>query len=1031
MAVVVVVATVLSVSYMVTILSHAQTVTGTGNISSTALTYEAENMAKVNYMRDTYYPNYVVLTADGATGSLSTNFSGGTGTYNIRVHVMLETDGQSTQNFYKDGAQIYSYKYPLGADTETYYDILNVSLNDNSALKLTSIGDAGSRARVDKIVFTPTSASSGTVSGAVPAIPANLTATSGDGTAGLNWTASTGALSYTVKRSTTSGGPYTTIVSGFTSTSYSNTGLANGTTYYYVVSAVNVYGASANSAQVSAIPVAPIVTITPVPTTTSSPTPVLIVSPRGTSVPSAPYIIDTHLSIWTLKEGVAYLNGSAVIGDTNTIKLYWDGSVVYKENSAAEWSWWNGIDWTRAGVFNVGEPYTGTATAFPGTVEAENFDKNGEGFGYHDLSVGNSGGTYRTGENVDIILFADTTGSGYAVTNFQTYEWLNYTVNVKDGGMYDFSFRVANAGSQAGIYVEMYSTDITGPVTIPYTGSGNFQWVTKTDIELKPGKYVMKVVAIKQYFDLDSIKVTASVKKTATTTITTTAATETTTVSSPITAPSATVDTTNMTNSTGYTPAAPTNLRLNGMPTATQIPLLWNDNSNNEDRFEIERKLSGDVSYGGMVKLSGNITAYIDTTVAAGKSYDYRTRACLSGFGCSTYTYLKSVSAPAVDTAASNTLTSDNIVTTTPLSASTITTTAQYSKYCDDPGHWFECRTLVEMVVASQTVVPVIPLVNPEKFVALQTAGEMLPGGVSDPEELQLSCSRTQYATICSDILVKTGAADEKTAVSIAQQVLSLQLQNEKIFAERFGARMFLDTDKDGIVDYDELNIYRTLPKIADTNGDKISDGAQILLGEDPLAKVPKQEPKATTAAFERKIIYQDPRFAGDIKPDLLEVTAVAVVPAAIPDENATATMRLRFHGKALPNSFVTLFIYSEPIVVTIKADASGTWTYTLDKELADGKHEIYTAVTDSSGRILAKSTPLPFVKEAGAVTFGSLDLLPSNDKAPGFFSGASLYAFIALLVGVLGLVILLIGIVTRRNSGVAASGTSAPDQPN
>ena len=70
---------------------------------------------------------------------------------------------------------------------------------------------------------------------------------------GLSWSASTGATSYNVKRSTTSGGPYTTIASP-TTTSYTDTGLTNGTTYYYVVSAVNAAGESANSAQVSAAP---------------------------------------------------------------------------------------------------------------------------------------------------------------------------------------------------------------------------------------------------------------------------------------------------------------------------------------------------------------------------------------------------------------------------------------------------------------------------------------------------------------------------------------------------------------------------------------------------------------------------------------------------------------------------------------------------------------------------------------------------------------------------------------------------------
>jgi lysophospholipase L1-like esterase/fibronectin type 3 domain-containing protein len=92
---------------------------------------------------------------------------------------------------------------------------------------------------------------------AVPAAPTNLTATTGNAQASLSWTASTGATSYTVKRSTTSGGAYANVVTGVTATNYVNTGLTNGTTYYYVVVAVNSVGTSGNSNQVSVTPTAP------------------------------------------------------------------------------------------------------------------------------------------------------------------------------------------------------------------------------------------------------------------------------------------------------------------------------------------------------------------------------------------------------------------------------------------------------------------------------------------------------------------------------------------------------------------------------------------------------------------------------------------------------------------------------------------------------------------------------------------------------------------------------------------------------
>jgi fibronectin type 3 domain-containing protein len=87
-----------------------------------------------------------------------------------------------------------------------------------------------------------------------PAAPTGLTATAGNAQVSLTWIASSGATSYNVKRGTTSGGPYTQ-VSSVTVPSFLDTGLTNGTTYFYVVSAVNSIGESPNSAQTSVTPV--------------------------------------------------------------------------------------------------------------------------------------------------------------------------------------------------------------------------------------------------------------------------------------------------------------------------------------------------------------------------------------------------------------------------------------------------------------------------------------------------------------------------------------------------------------------------------------------------------------------------------------------------------------------------------------------------------------------------------------------------------------------------------------------------------
>jgi autotransporter-associated beta strand protein len=91
----------------------------------------------------------------------------------------------------------------------------------------------------------------------IPAAPSVLSASAGDGRVDLAWTASTGATGYTILRATESAGPYTAVATSVTPTTHTDTGVSNGTTYYYRVVATNDSGASTNSAVVSATPAAP------------------------------------------------------------------------------------------------------------------------------------------------------------------------------------------------------------------------------------------------------------------------------------------------------------------------------------------------------------------------------------------------------------------------------------------------------------------------------------------------------------------------------------------------------------------------------------------------------------------------------------------------------------------------------------------------------------------------------------------------------------------------------------------------------
>jgi len=94
------------------------------------------------------------------------------------------------------------------------------------------------------------------ITGSPPAAPDGLSATAGNSQVSLTWNPSSSAANYNVKSSTTSGGPYSPVASP-AGTSYTDTGLANGTTYYYVISAVNAFGESPDSSEAAATPVEP------------------------------------------------------------------------------------------------------------------------------------------------------------------------------------------------------------------------------------------------------------------------------------------------------------------------------------------------------------------------------------------------------------------------------------------------------------------------------------------------------------------------------------------------------------------------------------------------------------------------------------------------------------------------------------------------------------------------------------------------------------------------------------------------------
>ncbi len=92
--------------------------------------------------------------------------------------------------------------------------------------------------------------------GTVPAAPA-LTGAIGNAQDTLTWTAPAGATSYNLYRSNTSGAEGTTSYKSGVTSPYTDTGLTNGSTYYYKVTALDAVGEGAPSNEVSVTPTLP------------------------------------------------------------------------------------------------------------------------------------------------------------------------------------------------------------------------------------------------------------------------------------------------------------------------------------------------------------------------------------------------------------------------------------------------------------------------------------------------------------------------------------------------------------------------------------------------------------------------------------------------------------------------------------------------------------------------------------------------------------------------------------------------------
>ena len=148
--------------------------------------------------------------------------------------------------------------------------------------------------------------------------------------------------------------------------------------------------------------------------------------------------------------------------------------------------------------------------SIPGVIEAENFDKGGEGFTFHDSDNNDEGkANYRSdNEGVDIV----SGNNGYVIGYTAANEWLEYTVNVKEAGDYIYEATVSSGSTNSGFTVGLVKDGKTTNlfrVSVPQTASNSwdtYKVVTgKVTIPLEAGEQIFRLTITGAYCNIDKI----------------------------------------------------------------------------------------------------------------------------------------------------------------------------------------------------------------------------------------------------------------------------------------------------------------------------------------------------------------------------------------------------------------------------------------------------------------------------------------------------------------------------------------------
>ncbi len=152
----------------------------------------------------------------------------------------------------------------------------------------------------------------------------------------------------------------------------------------------------------------------------------------------------------------------------------------------------------------------------PGTVDCVNYDFGGNEVAYYDqdyqrtrwdvYTPWNNGQQYRN-DGVDIEASKDANGAPFSIGWIESGEWLKYTIQVNESGLYEVRVRIAAAQEGGQLQLFINGQALTQNLTVPKTGGWyNWQTMTINDVPLEAGEHILTLNFLNGGFNINRLE---------------------------------------------------------------------------------------------------------------------------------------------------------------------------------------------------------------------------------------------------------------------------------------------------------------------------------------------------------------------------------------------------------------------------------------------------------------------------------------------------------------------------------------------